>query len=117
MADFGPPIVLPFWRTRAELAELAELELAGVFERILAFLQRSEMGGLGEGGRGHSFEDFEVGFEGGIIGQEAQGVQAALGAYRDVVGQSLAGLFRYAESTYAHVQSGVRRYRTRGRSL
>lgn len=117
VADLGSPIVLPFWGTRAKLAELAELEFAGVFERILAFLQRSEMGRLGEGGRGHGFENFEMGLESRIIGQEPQGVQAALGAYWDVVGQSLAGSFRYAESTYAHVQSDVRQCRTRGRSL
>ena len=97
--DFGPPIVLPFRGARPELAELAKLELAGVFERILAFLQRSEMGRLGEGRRGHGFEDFEVRLERGVIGQEPQRVQAALGAYWDVVGQSLAGSFRYAEST------------------
>jgi len=49
------------------------------------------VGGLGEGRGAGGIEGVEVGFEGGVEGEEAEGVEAAFGADGDVVGHGLEG--------------------------
>jgi hypothetical protein len=61
-------------------------ELAGCFEGCESACERGEVGWLCKGGVGHGLEDVEVGFEGWVVREETEGLEAAIWAYGDVVG-------------------------------